>query len=54
MSSVKASRGLRVDVSAGIACYPDEASTREELVAIADGMLYLAKRGIALSPPQRR
>jgi diguanylate cyclase (GGDEF)-like protein len=35
--------GPRVTVSVGVACYPADALTKDELVAIADQSLYLAK-----------
>jgi diguanylate cyclase (GGDEF)-like protein len=35
--------GPRVTVSVGVACYPDDALTKDELVAVADQSLYLAK-----------
>ncbi len=31
-------------VSAGVASYPDDASSLDELVAIADGRMYVGKR----------
>ncbi len=35
--------GPGVTVSAGVACYPDDGSTKDELVAVADRALYLVK-----------
>ncbi len=35
--------GPAIDVSAGIACFPDDATTKEALVGVADRALYLAK-----------
>jgi len=35
--------GPRVTVSAGVACYPDDGLTKDELVSAADQSLYLAK-----------
>ncbi|MBA2381484.1 MAG: GAF domain-containing protein, partial [Chloroflexi bacterium] len=35
--------GPRVAISAGVACYPDDGQTKDELVAAADQSLYLAK-----------
>lgn len=34
----------RLTVSVGVACYPENASTKQKLVEAADGALYLAKR----------
>ncbi len=35
--------GPRVSISVGVACYPDDGTTKDKLVAIADQSLYLAK-----------
>jgi diguanylate cyclase (GGDEF)-like protein/excisionase family DNA binding protein len=35
--------GPRVTVSVGVACHPDDGSTKDELVAVADQSLYMAK-----------
>jgi diguanylate cyclase (GGDEF)-like protein len=35
--------GPRVSISAGVACYPEDGTTKDELVAIADQSMYLAK-----------
>jgi len=35
--------GPAVTVSAGVACFPDDGATKDELVAVADRALYLAK-----------
>ncbi|HEY7701651.1 MAG TPA: diguanylate cyclase, partial [Candidatus Limnocylindrales bacterium] len=35
--------GSTVSISAGVACYPDDGRTKDELVAVADRALYLAK-----------
>jgi diguanylate cyclase (GGDEF)-like protein len=35
--------GPRVTISVGVACYPDDGLTKDELVGIADQSLYLAK-----------
>src|SRR4029078_7822047 len=37
------SDGPSVSISAGVACYPDDGRTKDELVAIADRALYLVK-----------
>jgi diguanylate cyclase (GGDEF)-like protein len=39
----KATGGPRVTISIGVACYPDDGRTKDELVGMADGALYLAK-----------
>ena len=35
--------GLAVSISAGVACYPEDGRTKDELVAVADRALYLVK-----------
>ncbi|HET9522459.1 MAG TPA: diguanylate cyclase, partial [Candidatus Limnocylindrales bacterium] len=35
--------GPCVSISAGVACYPDDAQTKDDLVAVADQSLYLSK-----------
>jgi len=37
--------GPAVSVSAGVACFPDDGRTKDELVAVADRSLYLVKPG---------
>jgi diguanylate cyclase (GGDEF)-like protein len=49
-----------VTISAGVACYPDDGRTKDELVAVADRALYLVKpghdrvEGIAAADPYLR
>ncbi|HEY8437994.1 MAG TPA: diguanylate cyclase [Candidatus Limnocylindrales bacterium] len=43
VAAVPAPTGPRVTISAGVACYPDDGATKDELVAAADQSLYLAK-----------
>jgi len=43
VSALPAPTGPRVGISAGIACYPDDGQTKDQLVAAADQSLYLAK-----------
>jgi diguanylate cyclase (GGDEF)-like protein len=43
VGNVAAMTGPRVSISVGVACYPDDAVTKDELVAVADQSLYLAK-----------
>jgi diguanylate cyclase (GGDEF)-like protein len=42
----------RVTISTGVACYPDDGTTKDALVAVADQALYLAKptRGSRIDP----
>ncbi len=40
---LKPAEDVRVTFSAGIACYPDDASSQDELLAAADALLYQAK-----------
>ena len=35
--------GPRVSISVGVACYPEDGATKDELVAVADQSLYMAK-----------
>ncbi|HEX2756737.1 MAG TPA: diguanylate cyclase [Candidatus Limnocylindrales bacterium] len=43
VASVPSPTGPRVTISAGVACYPDDGATKDELVSAADQSLYLAK-----------
>jgi diguanylate cyclase (GGDEF)-like protein len=43
--------GARIPASAGAACYPDEATRREDLVRVADQRLYKVKRSRHASAP---
>ena len=43
VAALPAPTGPRVTISAGVACYPDDGQTKDELVAAADQSLYLAK-----------
>jgi diguanylate cyclase (GGDEF)-like protein len=43
VAAVPTPTGPRVTISAGVACYPDDGRTKDELVAAADHSLYLAK-----------
>ncbi|HEY8988167.1 MAG TPA: diguanylate cyclase, partial [Candidatus Limnocylindrales bacterium] len=43
VAALPAPTGPRVMISAGVACYPDDGQTKDELVAAADQSLYLAK-----------
>ena len=43
VADVPSPTGPRVTISAGVACYPDDGGTKDELVAAADESLYLAK-----------
>ncbi len=42
--------GPCVTVSVGVACYPDDGATKDDLVAIADQSLYLSKPSSKLDP----
>jgi len=46
--------GPRVSVSAGVACYPEDGRTKDELVAAADQSLYLAKPASRTDPEAAR
>ncbi len=43
VAAVPSPTGPRVTISAGVACYPDDGTTKDDLVAAADQSLYLAK-----------
>ena len=43
VEALPAPTGPKVTVSAGVACYPDDGKSKDELVAAADQSLYLAK-----------
>jgi len=43
VAAISAATGPRVTISAGVACYPDDGQTKDELVSAADQSLYLAK-----------
>jgi len=43
VAAVPSPTGPRVTISAGVACYPDDGVTKDELVTAADQSLYLAK-----------
>jgi diguanylate cyclase (GGDEF)-like protein len=43
--------GPRVGISAGVACYPDDGLTKDELVAAADQSLYLSKPATRTDDP---
>ena len=43
VAALPAPTGPRVTISAGVACYPDDGQTKDELVTAADQSLYLAK-----------
>ncbi|HET9613993.1 MAG TPA: diguanylate cyclase [Candidatus Limnocylindrales bacterium] len=43
VAAIPAPTGPRVTISAGVACYPDDGRTKDELVGAADQSLYLAK-----------
>jgi diguanylate cyclase (GGDEF)-like protein len=43
VGAISAATGPRVTISAGVACYPEDGQTKDELVGAADQSLYLAK-----------
>ena len=43
VAAISATTGPRVTISAGVACYPEDGRTKDELVSAADQSLYLAK-----------
>ena len=43
VAAIPSPTGPRVGISAGVACYPDDGLTKDELVAAADQSMYLAK-----------
>ena len=43
VANVATGTGPRISISAGVACYPDDGSTKDGLVAVADQSLYVAK-----------
>ena len=44
MENSQMDTGEKVTVSSGVACYPEDAKNRHDLVRLADENLYLAKR----------
>src|SRR5256885_16761651 len=52
VSSLPSPTAPRVTVSAGVACYPDDAVTKDELVSAADQSLYLAKPSSRSDDPE--
>jgi diguanylate cyclase (GGDEF)-like protein len=54
VAAVPALAGPRVTISAGVACYPGDGVTKDELVAAADQSLYLAKPAGRDDDPARR
>ncbi|HEX5824311.1 MAG TPA: diguanylate cyclase [Candidatus Limnocylindrales bacterium] len=43
VAAISPATGPRVTISAGVACYPEDGRTKDELVSAADQSLYLAK-----------
>ena len=52
VASIPSPTGPRVGISAGVACYPDDGLTKDELVSAADQSLYLAKPATLSDDPE--
>jgi diguanylate cyclase (GGDEF)-like protein len=52
VAAVPSLTGPRVTISAGVACYPDDGATKDELVEAADQSLYLSKPTARLDDPE--
>jgi len=52
VASLPSPTGSGVTISAGVACYPDDGLTKDELVAAADRSLYLAKPASRIDDPE--
>ncbi len=52
VANVPSPTGPRVTVTAGVACYPDDGLTKDELVNAADQSLYLAKPSSRADDPE--
>ncbi len=52
VASIPSPTGPRVGISAGVACYPDDGLTKDELVAAADQSLYLSKPATLTDDPE--
>src|SRR6185369_7865383 len=52
VAAVPSPTGPRVTISAGVACYPEDGATKDELVEAADQSLYLAKPSSRAQDPE--